>query len=94
MNFGTIPAGLVVRHKCDNPECTNPEHLELGTQSDNMKDCSIRGRLNAKSIENLKRNSLTQEQEKEIRMISCLSILLLLMLVYLLSGILMLVMNQ
>lgn len=69
MNFGEIPDGLVVRHKCDNPECTNPHHLELGTQSDNMKDCSIRGRINAKSLENLKRNSLTQEQEKEIRMI-------------------------
>jgi hypothetical protein len=37
-------AGLVVRHKCDNPRCINPEHLELGTVKDNVHDCITRGR--------------------------------------------------
>ena len=37
-------AGLVVRHKCDNPACINPDHLEIGTQQDNINDRESRGR--------------------------------------------------
>lgn len=43
---GLIPKGLVVRHSCDNPACYNIEHLSIGTQKDNMQDCSKRGRIN------------------------------------------------
>ena len=28
----------VVRHRCHNRLCVNPEHLELGTQADNKRD--------------------------------------------------------
>lgn len=44
IHFGEIPEGMVVRHKCDNPECTNPDHLEIGTHADNMSDLVDRRR--------------------------------------------------
>lgn len=63
--FGTIPEGLVIRHKCDNPRCINPEHLELGTNKENMRDAVERDR-NAKGEKN-GRSKLTEEKVREIR---------------------------
>lgn len=57
--------GLVVRHKCDNPACVNPNHLELGTQADNMRDAFKRGR-NARG-ERVKHAKLTAELVAKIR---------------------------
>ena len=34
----------VTRHKCDNPQCCNPEHLEVGTMQDNVNDMIQRER--------------------------------------------------
>ena len=64
LSYGPIPDGKMVRHTCDNPCCVNPDHLELGTTSDNMKDRARRGRhpKGAKAS----RTKLSPEQRNEI----------------------------
>lgn len=41
---GPIPVGMFILHSCDNPACVNPDHLHLGTQLENMRERSARGR--------------------------------------------------
>lgn len=41
---GVDPGPWLVRHTCDNPACCEPQHLLLGTQTDNMADARARGR--------------------------------------------------
>ena len=60
VQFGRIPDGLLVRHKCDNPACINPDHLELGTPAENAEDASKRNRLGKRATE---RTSRLQENE-------------------------------
>ena len=38
------PAGAVGRHSCDRPSCINPDHVQPGTQAENMIDAVERGR--------------------------------------------------
>lgn len=58
LSNGPIPDNLKACHRCDNPSCVNPSHLFLGTQTENMADCTRKGRHAAK---------LTPDEVREIR---------------------------
>jgi len=42
--YGSISAHLCVLHGCDNPACSNIDHLFLGTKADNNKDMHNKNR--------------------------------------------------
>jgi hypothetical protein len=43
--YGSIPDGLGICHRCDNPPCVRPDHLFLGDQLVNMQDAKAKGRI-------------------------------------------------
>jgi predicted XRE-type DNA-binding protein len=58
----SIPIGLLVCHKCDNPKCCNPKHLFLGTHGDNMRDMINKGR-DKKAFGEMNGNSKIKKKE-------------------------------
>lgn len=44
LHNGPIPESKFVLHKCDVRHCSNPGHLFLGNQTDNMQDMASKGR--------------------------------------------------
>lgn len=65
INRGKIPKGMCVLHKCDNRSCTNPDHLFLGTNFENVRDMVYKNRQAKGS--NAGQAKLTEDQVKEIR---------------------------
>lgn len=73
LHFGPIPAGICVCHHCDNPPCVRPDHLFLGTHSDNQRDAGRKGRTTLQRYPELTRGEahprakLTEAMVREIR---------------------------
>lgn len=62
---GEIPDNLCVRHKCNNPECVNPDHLLLGTLKENSQDRIDAGN-SCKGSKN-KKSKIDEKLVKEIK---------------------------
>jgi hypothetical protein len=60
-NRAPVPDGLDVLHHCDNRRCVNPDHLYVGTDSDNARDRVMRGRDANKSGEKNPNAKLTKD---------------------------------
>lgn len=59
---GEPPAGAVLRHKCDNGRCVNPNHLRLGTVRDNNRDAK-----RARAVAKAKRAQSPEKERKELK---------------------------
>lgn len=66
---GDIAEGLNVLHRCDTPQCVNPEHLFVGTQRENIADMVSKGRQRAprRAGESSPMAKITSEDVSEIR---------------------------
>lgn len=58
---------LLVMHECDTPSCVNPDHLRLGSFTDNNRDREAKGRRRPPRGEQHWKSKLTQADVAEIR---------------------------
>lgn len=63
MTIGIPGEGPHICHRCNDPECWNPEHLRWGTHKSNMRDKIDAGTNLAGEAHNLVKLSLTQVGE-------------------------------
>lgn len=60
---------VCVCHRCDNPRCVRPDHLFLGHDRDNIRDCIAKGR-NSRGPEHGRRAAAGRLRNKQQRMAS------------------------
>lgn len=59
---GPIPDGQYICHTCDHGLCLRLDHLFAGTQFDNMRDASAKGRLHVPKVRNRERVAAIREK--------------------------------
>ena len=69
LHNGEIPAGLNVLHRCDVPCCVNPHHLFLGTQQENARDMTAKGRAFVPPPQIGEKHGCAKLSEKAVRAI-------------------------
>ena len=74
LHYGEIPEidgsdirGTCVLHKCDTPACVNPDHLFIGTHSDNMRDMASKSRGMSLKGSEIGTSKLSDKDVLEIR---------------------------
>lgn len=69
LTYGVKLGDKILLHKCDNPLCVNPKHMQPGTINDNNQDAIRKGRVRHPKGED-NHSKLTEKQVEEIRMLN------------------------
>jgi len=68
LGFAFTPEDCVC-HYCDNPSCFNPDHLFIGTQKDNMRDASQKGKMKGpRKLEGWQVEEIRKELKRGMRL--------------------------
>jgi hypothetical protein len=63
----TVPDGLFVCHRCDNPPCCNPADLFVGTHQENNADMQAKGRTPRTAGDRNGKSKITEAAVAELR---------------------------
>lgn len=63
LTYGLILDGLLICHRCDNRPCCRPSHLFIGTQSDNIVDGFLKGRIKGAQLGELNHQAKLSNQD-------------------------------